>query len=179
MNKKEIQAQVTDLLSSGVPKSEVFAKLSGQGVKDSQLAHFIASYADPFRCDTHDGKINILITIMFIQALFAALLGFGIGAKIGPNAKWITPLLIAAIPLLFAWGFYKYRAWAFNAYILLSIVQLPRSLEGFTSSPIATSIGFAISVGMFAYVWYVREKIFPDFAFITPKKTKGKYIFGS
>jgi hypothetical protein len=90
MNKKEIQAQVTDLLSSGIPKSEVFTKLAGKGVKDSQLAHFIASYADPFRCDAHDGKINILITIMFIQALLAALLGFGIGAKIGPNAKWIT-----------------------------------------------------------------------------------------
>jgi hypothetical protein len=32
---------------------------------------------------------------------------------------------------------------------------------------------------MFAYVWYVREKIFPDFAFVSPKKVKGKYIFAS
>ena len=179
MNKKEIRAKVNDLLSSDVPKSEVFRKLSGQGVKDRQLAHFIASYADPLRCAAHDGKVNIIITLMFIQALIAALLGFSIGAKIGPNAKWIVPLLIASIPLLFAWGFYKYRAGAFNAYILLTIVQLPRSLDGFTSSPIASSIGIAINIGMLAYVWYVRDKIFPDFAFISPKKVKGEYIFAS
>ena len=179
MNKKEVQAKVNDLLSSGVRKSEVFAKLSGQGVKDRQLAHFIASYADPLRCAAHDGKVNVIITLMFVQALIAALLGFGIGAKIGPNAKWIVPLLIAGIPLLFAWGFYNYRAWAFNAYILLTIVQLPRSLDGFTSSPIASSIGMAINLGMLAYVWYVRDKLFPDFAFISPKKVKGEYIFAS
>jgi len=179
MNKKEVQAKVNDLLSSGVQKSEVFTKLSGKGVKDRQLAHFIASYADPLRCAAHDGKVNVIITLMFVQALIAALLGFGIGAKIGPNAKWIVPLLIAGIPLLFAWGFYNYRAWAFNAYILLTIVQLPRSLDGFTSSPIASSIGMAINLGMLAYVWYVRDKLFPDFAFISPKKVKGEYIFAS
>ncbi|MEO6146726.1 MAG: hypothetical protein ABIT70_06670 [Sulfuriferula sp.] len=179
MNKKEIQEKIADLLSSGVPKSEVFTKLSGQGVKDRQLAHFIASYADPIRCNTHDKKVNIIITLMFIQALFGALLGFGIGAKIGPNAKWIVPVVIALIPLLLAWGFYKYRAWAFNVYILLLIVQLPRSFEGFSATPIASSIGIAISIGMLAYIWYVREKIFPDFVFISPKKIKGEYIFSS
>ena len=42
MNKKEIKAKVTDLISSGMAKSEVFTQLSGHGVKDSQLAYFIA-----------------------------------------------------------------------------------------------------------------------------------------
>jgi hypothetical protein len=179
MNKKEIQAKVAELLASGTSKSAVFNQLSGQGIKDRQLAHFIASYADPIRCHAHDGKINIIITLMFIQAIIAAFMGIVIGAKIGPNAKWIVPALIALIPLLFAWGFYTHRAWAFNAYILLSIIQLPKSLEGFMASPIASSIGLAISVGMLAYVWYVREKVFPDFAFISPKKLKGEYVFSS
>lgn len=177
MNKKEIQASVRDLLGKGTAKSEVFAQLSGQGVKDSQLAYFIASYADPNRCDEHDRKVNILITIMFVQAVIAFLLGFGIGAKIGPNAKWIVGALIALIPLLFAWGFYRHRVGAYNAYLLLTIVQLPKSFEGFASSPIATSIVLAINIAVLAYVWYVREKLFPGFAFITPKKIKGEYVF--
>lgn len=177
MNKKEIQAKVHDLLAAGTAKTDAFTQLAGQGVKDSKLAYFIASYADPNRCDKQERKVNILITIMFAQALITSFLGFGIGATIGPNAKWIVGALIALIPLLFAWGFYTHRVGAYNAYILLAIVQLPRSFEGFTSSPVATSIAIAVNVAVLGYVWYVREKLFPDFAFITPKKIKGKYVF--
>ena len=177
MNTKEVQAKAHELLAAGTAKTDAFAQLTGQGVKDSKLAYFIASYADPKRCDDHEGKVNILITIMFAQALIASFLGFGIGATIGPNAKWIVGALIALIPLLFAWGFYTHRVGAYNVYILLTVVQLPRSFEGFTSSPVATFIAIVINVAMLGYVWYVREKIFPDFAFITPKKLKGKYVF--
>ena len=177
MNKKEIKEKVSTLISSGVEKSSVFAQLSGQGVKDSQLAHLIASYADPRLCEENDRKVNVIITLMFIQAAIVFLLGFGIGAKIGPNARWIIGGLIALIPLLFAWGFYKHSAGAYNAYILLSIIQLPRQLDGFSSSPIATIIGLSIGISLVAFIWYVRGKIFPDFAFITPKKVKGQYVF--
>jgi len=109
--------------------------------------------------------------------LIAFWLGFGVGVKIGPNAKWIIGVLIALIPLLFAWGFYTNRVGAYNAYILLSIIQLPKSFGGFTSTPVASSIGIAIGVGLIAYVWYVREKVFPGFVLTTPKKVKGEYVF--
>ena len=71
-------------------------------------------------------------------------------------------------------GFYTHRVGAYNAYILLSVIQLPRSFEGFTSSPVATLIAVGLSVGVLAFVWYVRSKLFPDFAFITPKKIRGR-----
>lgn len=177
MDKKEIKAKVTELLSSGIGKSEVFTQLSGQGVKDSQLAYFVASYADPVRCSEHDKKVSILITLMFIQALIVFVMGFNIGTTIGPNAKWIAGGTLMLIPLLFAWGFYKHKVGAYNAYILLSIIQFPKSFEGFTSAPIASTVGIAINLGMLAYIWYVREKIFPGFALMTPKKIKGQYVF--
>ncbi|MFM0041090.1 hypothetical protein [Paraburkholderia sediminicola] len=44
MNRKEIKAQVLQLLSDGVAKSEVFTRLAGQGVKDRLLAYFIAAH---------------------------------------------------------------------------------------------------------------------------------------
>ncbi|NLC10564.1 MAG: hypothetical protein GX782_11455 [Gammaproteobacteria bacterium] len=179
MNKKEIRSKVKDLISSEVPRSEVFSQLSGQGLKDSQLAYLIASHPDPFLCHMHDRKVNFVITLMFIQSAIAFLAGFGIGASIGPNAQWIVAGLCALIPLLFAFGFYKHKAGAYNAYIILAITQMPRQLEGFTSSPIATSVGLAIGVSMLAYVWYVRQKIFPSFSFFAPKKIKGQYVFAS
>lgn len=177
MNKKEIKAKVNALLVSGTAKSDVFAQLAGQGVKDSQLAHFIASYPDQQRCDEHTKKVNVLITIMFVQALIASLIGFRAGITIGPNAKWIISVLSASIPLLFAFGFYKNFAGTYNAYIILAIVQLPKSLEGFSSNPTTTAVVLAINLAVVGYVWYVRKKIFPDFAFIGPKKAKGQYVF--
>lgn len=177
MDKKEIKITVTKMLSSGLEKSEAFNQLCGQGIKDSLLAYFIASYADPVRCSEHEKKVNILITLMFIQALIVFVMGFGAGAKMGPNAKWILGGTMMLIPLLFAWGFYMHKVVAYNVYIMLSIIQLPKAFVGFTSAPIASSVGIAINIGILAYIWYVRDKIFPDFVFITPRKIKGKYLF--
>ena len=101
MNKKEAKAKAKDLISSGIPKSEVFAQLSGQGVKDRLLARLIASTADPYLCDIHDRKVNTVITLMFIQAALALLIGFIVGSTIGPNARWVVGCLSALVPLLF------------------------------------------------------------------------------
>ncbi|EJM64355.1 hypothetical protein PMI30_03706 [Pseudomonas sp. GM50] len=179
MNKKEAKAKIKDLLSSGVPKSEVFTQLSGQGVKDSLLANLIASTADPYLCLAHDRKVNVIITLMFIQAAFALLIGFSMGSAIGPNARWVVGGLGALIPLLFAWGFYNHLAGAYNAYIVLSIVPAVRQLEGLTSGSISTLIGSAIGIGMLVFVCYVRQKLFPDLVLFTPKKIKGRYVFSS
>ncbi len=177
MSKKEIQQSVRKLLDAGTAKSQVFAQLSGQGVKDSQLAYFIASYADPVRCDEHDRKVNILITIMLVQALLGLIAGLEGGGQIGSTAKWVVAVSSLLIPLLLVWGFYNHRAGAYNAYILLALAQLPKSLAGFASDPATTTGVMAISIALLAFVWYVRGKIFPDFAFVGPRKVNGKYLF--
>jgi len=179
MNKKEAKAKVKELLSSGVPRSEVFAQLSGQGVKDRLLASLIATTADPYLCDIHDRKVDIVITLMFIQAALALLIGFSIGSIIGPNARWIIGGLCALVPLLFAWGFYNHLAGAYNAYIVLYGGSVAGQLQGLTSGSITMLVGSAIGFGMFVYVCYVCRKIFPDWAFFTPKKVKGRYVFSS
>lgn len=177
MNKREIKNKVGELLLAGVAKSEVFAQLSGQGMKDNDLAYCIASYVTPWLSEQYAGKVNILITLMFIQALLVFFIGYGIGAKIGPNAQWIIATLIASIPLMFAWGFYKNNVGAYNAYLLLSIVQFPRQFSGFMESPIVSSIGLAIGLSLLAFVWYLHQKLFPDFVLTTVKKVKGEYVF--
>lgn len=177
MNKKEIKSKVNELLVAGVAKAEVFAQLSGQGIKDNQLAYYIVSHASLNLGDQYAGKVNILITLMFVQSLLGFFMGFVIGAKIGPNAQWVVGAFVASIPLLFAWGFYKNRAGAYNVYILLSIIQLPKQFSGFSDNPVATSIGLAVGIGLLTFVWYLRQKMFPDFAFISPKKIKGQYVF--
>lgn len=179
MKSKEIKAKVSGLLSSGIAKSEVFAQLAGQGVRDSRLAYIIAAHVYPHRVGAHDRKVNGVITLMFLQALVAFAMGYTYGARIGQNAAWILGALSAAIPLLFVWGFFTNRVGAYNAYIVLSLIQTPKGFSDFTASPIMSSINIAIGLSMLACVWFVRTKLFPDFGFVTPKKIKGQYIFES
>ena len=177
MDQKQIKGRVAELLSSGLTKSDVFNQLSGQGVKDSQLAYSIAAYTDPTLRYAHNGKVNLLVTFMFILAGIALLLGFFLGAKFGPNSRWVWAAIFAFVPLLFAWGFYNYKVGAYNAYILLTIIQIPKAFTGFSATPITSSIALLINIAFLAYVWYLREKLFPGFMLMSPKKIKGQYVF--
>lgn len=179
MTKVEMKAKVRELLAAGTPKSQVFAQLRGKDVKDKHVARAIASYADPIRCTQHKLKLNVLIAIMFIQALLGFAFGFAYGMEIGPNAKWVLAGLTAAVPLLFAWGFYRHRVTAFHVYIVLAMVQTPSVMKGFTAEPVETSFAILVHLGVLAYVCYVRDKLFPDFTMITPRKVKGEYTFSS
>ncbi len=178
MDKKRMRTRARELLVNGMTKSKVFEQLSGQGVKDAPLAYFIASYVHPARREAHRGKIRILIAIMLIQALIGFAFGFVLGGVMGgPYAALIVGSLIAAIPLWIGWGFHKNWVGAYNAYIVLTIIQGYRMFDGFTSAPIATSVVVVINLAILLLVWHVREKIFPGFLLATPKKARGRYVF--
>ena len=178
MKKSEIKKKVNELLDGGQGRTETFAALAGQGLKDKPLALLVASYPDPQLCEVHRGKVRALVVIMLIQAIFIFFVGYGIGSKIGPNARWITAFLVTAIPLIFAWGFYKNRAGTYGAYLLLSFLSVIQT-RGFSAAPIATSVGLILNFALMAYVVYVQGKVFPDIAFMSPKKKSGKFIFST
>jgi len=179
MKKKEIKARVNTLLGSGVGKTAVFRLLSDHGVRDSVLAHYIASHVGAAEVDEHASKIDRLLWIMYAQALLGLWIGWGLGASFGPVGKGVVIALCAGMPLLFAWGFYKNRVEAYNAYLLLQIVQLPKAFKDFGIQPVITLVVVAISVAVLGYVWYVRAKLFPDFLAFSPRKLSGKYVFVS
>jgi hypothetical protein len=179
MNKKEIKTKVHEQLSAGKLKSEVYSELSAQGADKKQLAFIIASYANPDLCESQKTHINILIVIMCMQALIGLITGFVAGSEIGSNAKFIVGFIGLSIPLLFAWGFYTNRVGAYTAYIFLTLIQFPKTLAGLSSNPTATAIIALINFCILVYVWYIRGKIFPDFAFAGPKKINGEYVFSA
>jgi hypothetical protein len=177
VNKKQIKAKVQTLLTAGVGKTAVFRLLSGHGVRDSLLAHYIASHVDVSEVDVHANKIDRLLWIMYAQALLGLWIGWNMAATWGPVGKGIALLLCVGLPLFFAWGFYKNQAGFYNAYLLLQIVQLPKLFKDFGTDPIVTLLAVAINVAVLGYVWYVRSKLFPDFLAFTPKKLSGRYVF--
>ncbi len=177
MTKQQVKQKVMELLSAGTPKSAVFKQLAGQGIKDSQLAYYIASYVSPERRYLHNRKVIALVTLMFILAFLGFFVGFVIGVQIGPNAKWILGAISALIPLAFAWGFQTYKAGAYNAYIVLSVIQIPKMLMRTSFAEPSTFVGVLISIAIIAYVWYLRTQLFPDFAWLSPNKKQGQFVF--
>src|SRR5215207_1879782 len=177
MKKSEVIKKARELLATGQGKTATFAQLSGEGMKDKQLATLIAGHPDPALTEAHRGKVRALVVIMLIQTILAFLVGFDIGYKIGPNAPWIIGTLVAFIPLAFAWSFYANKAGAYGAYVLLSIVGVARTLDGFATEPISTSLGLAINLALCGFVLYVQSRVFPDMQFMSPKKVAGKFVF--
>ena len=177
MNKKEIKAEVAELISGGLPKADVFAKPTGQGVKDYALARYIASYADPQRCRANQGHIRAVLVIAWLQVLIGVLVGFSIGSETSPLGGLIVGGLVAGFALLFVFGFSKNKAFAYNAYLILAITQIPRQFHGISEEPTSTMIGLAIGLALLGYIWYVRSRLFPDFTFLWPRKISGKYVF--
>lgn len=179
MEKSEVKRMARELLAAGQGKTETFAQLSGQGLKDKQLATVIASHVDPALAEAHRGKVRVLIVIMLIQAILAFFVGYGIGYKMGPNAPWIASALMALVPLAFAWAFYANKASAYEAYVLLSILGVARTLGDFSAAPRSTLAGMLISAALCGFVFYVQSKVFPDLGFLSPKKSAGKFVFSS
>ncbi|RON50225.1 hypothetical protein [Pseudomonas frederiksbergensis] len=179
MDKKEIKRQVAAMLDAGRSRTETFKAFSGGAVKDRALAYLIGSRPDPALNAKHSGKVKTLLGLMIVQALLGAISGFVLGSMIGPKATVFFTLFVGLIPLWFAYGFYKYRAQFFTVYVILSLSQFSRIFKDFAEDPVTTLIGAAIGLGMVCFVAWVKTLLFPDLAFIGPKKIKGQYVFSN
>ncbi|EIM15702.1 hypothetical protein [Pseudomonas chlororaphis] len=179
MDKQQAKRQVIASLEAGRSRGETFAAFAGSGIKERLLAFWIAGYSDPKLYALHRRKIQILLAVMLLQAVVGAVAGFFLGSVIGPKAAWVFGLLGGVVPLLFAWGFHKPSVNAYSLYALLTLSQFPRLFEGYAEDPLGTLIGAAMTLGVVFFAMYVRSRIFPDFAFIGPRKVKGRYVFSS
>ena len=179
MKRKEVQTEVNLRLAKGEGQSAVFNAMSGQGVSNRVVAHIVASYADPILCRQYSGLIKAMIAIAWIQCAIAVLIGIGIGAKLGLWATLILTAFLFAVTYLFVWGFKGNKAWAYTATISLSGLNLSSQLKGFSQAPLSNTVGLLVGIGLIAFTCYVRSKLFPDLALVSPKKVRGTYSFSS
>ncbi|MEK7915292.1 permease, partial [Burkholderia contaminans] len=81
------------------------------------------------------------------------------------------------LSLLFIWGFATHRVGAYHAFILLSLLQLPKTIAELGRDPSSALPSLAITVLLVGYVWFVRNRLFPDYGWFTPRKVEGRYAF--
>ncbi|MGU7839614.1 permease [Burkholderia sp. AW33-5] len=178
MNKKEAKTRIAALLSAGARKADVLAELAGQGLKDRVLARLIASRPDPELCRKNKVHTRILIALGVAQLLISLALAYLLlvdGLSIGAAVLFLA--LTVPLSLLFIWGFATHRVGAYHAFIVLSLLQVPRTIADLGRDPSAALPTLGVTVILVGYVWFVRNRLFPDFGWFTPRKVEGRYAF--
>ncbi|KUY74186.1 hypothetical protein [Burkholderia sp. RF4-BP95] len=178
MNKKEAKTRIAALLSAGARKADVLAELAGQGLKDRVLARLIASRPDPELCRKNKVHTRILIALGVAQLLISLALAYLLlvdGLSIGAAALFLA--LTVPLSLLFIWGFATHRVGAYHAFIVLSLLQVPRTIADLGRDPSGALPTLGVTVILVGYVWFVRNRLFPDFGWFTPRKVEGRYAF--
>ncbi|KWK15524.1 hypothetical protein [Burkholderia stagnalis] len=184
MNKTEAKTSIAAMLSAGSKRSDVLAALSGQGVKDRVLANLIASR--PERCRQNKLHVRLLIALGILQLLYCLWVAYTLAADAASNGPPSTAsvvviglFLAVTVPLslLFIWGFATYRVTIYHAYIALSIAQMPKLIERLATDPGDALKGLAISIALVVYVYFVRNRLFPDYVWFWPRKAQGRYVF--
>ncbi|EAY66729.1 hypothetical protein BCPG_05124 [Burkholderia cenocepacia PC184] len=178
MNRKEAKTRIAVLLSAGTRKADALAELSGQGLKDRVLAHLIASRPDPERCRNNKVHVRILIALGIAQLVISLMLAYYFFVS-GAGNVLVTVFLALTVPLslLFIWGFATHRVGAYHAFIVLSLLQIPKAVADLGRDPAAALPSLAITVVLVGYVWFVRTRLFPDYGWFTPRKVEGRYAF--
>lgn len=171
--KQEMQAK----FSAGVTRAELLNEYKGLTLPEKRVAACVASLKDETLCQLYSGRNNILISLMFVQALFAAFAGYTTGLSIGGQAPYWLAGIAASISFLFIIGFYRHSLTAYLAYIFLSISQLPNTFPSANDEPIELFIIWSITVGTILYVWHVKSKLYPYFGFFGAKKESGQFTF--
>ncbi|AIO38593.1 permease [Burkholderia latens] len=178
MNKKEAKTKIAALLSAGARKADVLAELGGQGLKDRVLAHLIASHADPELCRKNQLHTRILVGLGIAQLLISVGLAYLLWADTRSNgAALLFVAVTVPLSLLFIWGFSTHRVGAYHAFIILSLLQLPKTIAALAHEPSSAVPSLAVTVVLVGYVWFVRNRMFPDFGWFTPRKVDGRYAF--
>lgn len=179
MKLKEVRSEIHARLARRQSRSEVFDAMAGRGVKDARLALLIASYADPQLRAQHAALVKWMVAIAWVQLVFGVFASFALGLALPLIGFLLLISVSAAVGYLFVWGFRTDKAWAYNATILLSIINAPKTLSSVASQPLLSVGAFVLVISMAFFAWHVRSKLFPDFAFVGPRKHKGRYVFSS
>ncbi|WP_423380825.1 permease [Burkholderia sp. LMG 32019] len=185
MNRKEAKTRIAVLMSAGKRKADVLADLSGQGLKDRVLAGLIAARPDPERCRKNKVHVRILVALAIVQLMNGLTFAYGVSTAgdlgiSGALGNGLVMLLLALnvlLSLLFIWGFATHRVGAYHAFILLSLVQLPKTITELGRSPSTALPSLVVTVLLVGYVWFVRNRMFPDYGWFTPRKVEGRYAF--
>ena len=169
MNKKELIKTMQSEFDNGEALSNIYEKYKSEDISEKKFATLVASLKDQNLILKHKTANRVLISLMVLITIFTAIAGYGIGVD-AASTNPIYWCAIAIIPMIFLYNFVKVNYQAYLAYVLLSITQFPKSLDNFGAELVTDIIGVALSIFLIAFVWYLKNKLFPYMGFFGVKK---------
>ena len=177
MNRKEAKTRIAVLLSAGTRKADALAELSGQGLKDRVLAHLIASRPDPERCRQNKLHIRILVALGIAQLAISLMLAYYFFHRRRQRPRAGIPradrAAVAAVHLGLCNPSCR-RVPRVHPAVAAAGAEDHRRLGRDPSTALPS---LAITVLLVGYVWFVRNRLFPDYGWFTPRKVEGRYAF--
>lgn len=179
--KRETRKRIAEYLSQGMSHAEAFYRLQGGVFNDRNLATIIAATPSPDLFAENKWKVRLMHLVSSLQVLLGFFIGWQIGAPLGDVSAVLCSMLMALIPALMLWGFVRNSINAYNAYILVQLLQIPPQttmlLDGGWETP-AGWIGMAITLSLIAYAFVLRRLLFPSMGVFSARSSKdGEYVF--
>lgn len=179
--KRDTRKRIAEYLAQGLSREEVFNRLQGGAFSDRNLATIIAATPNPQLIVAHKWKVWFMRLVSVLQVILGFIVGWQIGAPLGDGSAVLCSLLMALIPSLMFWGFLRNSINAYNAYILVQMLQIPPQSKMLIDGGWETLtgwIGVAITISLITYAFVLRRRLFPGMAVFSARSSKdGEYVF--
>ncbi len=180
-SKRDTRKRIVEYLGQGMSREETYHRLQGGVFSDRNLATIIAASPDSALVDSNKWKVRLMRIVSFLQVLLGLFVGWQIGAPLGEGSAVLCSLMMALIPSLMFWGFLRNSINAYNAYILVQLLQIPPQtkmlIDGGWETP-AGWIGVAITLSLITYAFVLRRLLFPSMGIFSARSSKdGEYVF--
>lgn len=179
--KRDTRKRIAEYLAEGMSREEIFYRLQGGVFNDRHLATILAAAPNPELAEKNKWKVRLMWVVSFLQVLLGLMVGWQIGAPLGEGSALLTSLLMALIPSLMLWGFLRNSINAYNAYILVQMLQIPPQTMMLMDGGWETLAGWggmAITISLISYAIFIRQTLFPQMAVFSAQQDKeGNYVF--
>jgi len=177
MNKRKLIKTMQAEFDAGETLQKIYIKYNDSGISEKNLAALVGRLKDKNLIKKHKLAKNALIALMVLITFFTAVSGYNIGLNGGYNNP-IYWSFIAVIPAIFLYGFIKVNYQIYMAYLILSLTQFPKSFKNFGDDLIIDVIGIAFAIFLIAFVWYLKNKLFPYMLLFGARRNSNKqYVF--
>ena len=176
MNKKEMRAEATELLLSGMKKQDVFNTLYAQGFKNQPaLASYIAGYVNPQRRAWNKWHIRAIVTWSMFQLIILHEFYTELGQEISLDFALIVSSVKGLVQCACLLGCVENKIWAYNFFFVWSAILIFIMLIPGVSEPGDFWWDLGYILALTAYVAFVRRRLFPSIVFFSPRKVNGAY----
>ena len=179
--KRETRKRIAEMLKQGMSRDEIFGRLQGGAFRDANLATVLAASPSPELAATHKWKVRIMLLVSALQITLGLFVGWGIGEPAGIETAILAAFLVAAIPSLMFWGFWRNNINAYNAYMLVAMLQIPPQTKMLLDGGWETAagwIGMGITLSLITYAAVLRHLLFPYMGLFSARSNKeGEYVF--